>query len=146
MNFAKYISVIAISMLKFMFGPITGLSLQLGWAETAICTVIGMMLMVILIVFANDFLQKLSARFFPRKAQPKKFTKITRLAIKIRRRFGLIGIAFLTPIIFTPPIGAVLATAFRYKKGAILLNMFISAVTWAIVQSLFFFYVKDLIF
>ncbi len=133
-------------MLKFMFGPITGLSLQLGWVETAICTVIGMMLMIILVVFASAFLQKLSSRFFPRKEKPKKFTKMTRLAIKIRRKFGLIGIAFLTPIIFTPPIGAVLATAFRYPKQAILLNMLISAVAWAIVQSLFFFYVKDLIF
>lgn len=50
MNFAKYISVIAISMLKFMGGPLTGLTLNLSWIETAICSVIGMMITVVLVI------------------------------------------------------------------------------------------------
>jgi polyferredoxin len=118
----------------------------LSWFETAICSVVGMMLMVCLVIFLSDFFQEISIKLFPRKEKPKKFTKITRFGIKIRQKFGLIGIAFLTPIFFTPPVGAILATAFRYPKFAILLQMLLSAVVWGIAQSLFFFYVKDLIF
>ena len=141
MNFAKYLSVIAISMLKFAGGPLTGLAIKLSWIETAICSVVGMMITVFLIVFSGDFIRN---RFY--KDKPKKFTKMTRYGVKIRQKFGLAGIAFLTPLLFTPPVGAALSMAFRYDKKAILLQMFISAVAWAIVQTLFFFYVKDLIF
>jgi hypothetical protein len=146
MNFAKYISVIAISMLKFAGGPLTGLALKLGWIETAICSAIGMMITVTLIVFSSDFIQKMWARVSPKKEKAKKFTKMNRLAIKTRRKFGLIGIAFLTPLLFTPVGGAVLATAFRYEKREIIIQMLISAVVWAIIQTLFFFFLKDLIF
>jgi uncharacterized membrane protein len=146
MNFAKYISVIAISMLKFAGGPLTGLALKLGWVETAICSVIGMMITISLIVFSGEFIQKIWAKFFPKKEKAKKFTKMNRLAIKTRRKFGLIGISLLTPLLFTPIGGAVLAVSFRYDKREIIVQMLISAVVWAIVQTLFFYYVKDLIF
>nr|WP_299418571.1 hypothetical protein [uncultured Emticicia sp.] len=141
MNFAKYLSVIAISMLKFAGGPLTGLAIKLSWIETAICSVVGMMITVFLIVFSGDFIRN---RFY--KDKPKKFTKMTRYGVKIRQKFGLTGIAFLTPLLFTPPVGTALSMAFRFDKKAILLQMFISAAAWAIVQTLFFFYVKDLIF
>jgi len=141
MNFAKYISVIAISMLKFMGGPLTGLTLNLSWIETAICSVIGMMITVVLVIYSGDFLQKLF-----RKDNPKKFTRMTRFGVKIRRKFGLIGIAFLTPILFTPPVGAALSIAFRYDKIKIMLQMFTSAVAWALAQTFFFYFLKDLIF
>lgn len=141
MNFAKYLSVIAVSMLKFAGGPLTGLAIKLSWIETAICSVVGMMLTVSLIVFSGDFIRKIF-----RKDKPKKFTKMTRFGVKIRRKFGLIGIAFLTPILFTPPVGAALSIAFRYDKKEILVQMLISAVAWALAQTLFFYFVKDLIF
>ena len=141
MNFAKYISVIAISMLKFAGGPLTGLALKLTWVEAAVCSVVGMMLTVTLVTFSGDFLR----RFF-QKTKPKRFTKMTRFGVKIRQKFGLSGIALLTPILFTPPIGAALSVAFRYDKRAIILQMLISAMAWAVVQCLFFYFVKDLIF
>lgn len=146
MNFAKYISVIAISMLKFAGGPLTGLALQLGWIETAICSVIGMMITVTLIVYSSDLIQKVWTKIFPKKEKAKKFTKMNRLAIKTRRKFGLTGISLLTPLLFTPIGGSVLAMAFRYDRREIIVQMLISAIVWAIVQTLFFFYVKDLIF
>jgi uncharacterized membrane protein len=141
MNFAKYLSVIAISMLKFAGGPLTGLATKLSWIETVLCSVIGMMLTVSLVVFSGEFF----GRIF-RKKKSKKFTKMARIAVKIRQRFGLAGIAFLTPILFTPPLGAALSIAFRYNKKAIFIQMLISAVGWGIVQTLFFYFIKELIF
>ena len=141
MNFAKYLSVIAVSMLKFAGGPLTGLAIKLSWVETTICSVVGMMITVSLIVFSGDFIRKVF-----RKDKPKKFTKMTRFGVKIRQKFGLMGISLLTPILFTPPVGAALSVAFRYDKKAIISQMFISAIVWGIVQTLFFYFIKDLIF
>lgn len=146
MEFAKYVSVIAISMLKFAGGPLTGLALKLNWIETAICSVIGMMITVALIAYSSDVINRIRNKFFPKKEKPKKFTKLNRLAIKTRKKFGLTGIAFLTPIFFTPVGGAAISMAFRYEKKEILSKMFVSAVAWAIVQTLFFYYLKDFLF
>jgi sterol desaturase/sphingolipid hydroxylase (fatty acid hydroxylase superfamily) len=141
MNWGGYFATITASMLKFLGGPLVGLGLKLHWIETAVCTTIGMMLTVSLVMFLGEFIK----RFFINKKPRKRITKTTRLAVKIRKKFGLIGIAALTPLIFTPAGGTVLAVAFRYSKTAILLNMLISAVVWAFIQTLFFYFVKDLI-
>lgn len=146
MEFAKYVSVIAISMLKFAGGPLTGLALKLNWLETAICSVIGMMTTVVLIAYSSDTIQRVWEKIFPKKEKAKKFTRLNRLAIKTRKKFGLIGIAFLTPILFTPVGGAAISMAFRYEKKEILVKMLISAIAWAIVQTLFFYYLKDYFF
>jgi sterol desaturase/sphingolipid hydroxylase (fatty acid hydroxylase superfamily) len=142
MNWTGYFATITASMLKFLGGPLVGLGLKLHWVETAICTTIGMMLTVSLIMFSGELIKRIFKSNKPRK----RFTKTNRLAVKIRRRFGLIGVAALTPLLFTPAGGTILAVAFRYSKSQILINMLISAALWAIVQTLFFYFVKDLIF
>jgi len=133
-------------MIKFIGGPLTGLSLDITWVETAICSVIGMMITVILVIFFGDYIRTLWGRFFKSKNKKKIFSKSTRLAIRVRRKFGLVGISFLTPILFSPIGGAILALAFRYHKKEILLNMLLSACVWGVIQSLFFYYAKEYIF
>jgi uncharacterized membrane protein len=148
MEVAKYLSVIFASMIKFFGGPLTGLALKITWIETAVCSVIGMMITVALITFFGGYIQQLFTRIF-QKGEPKKkkkFTRTNRLAIRIRRKFGLNGISFLTPILFSPIGGAVLALAFRYPKRNIMLSMLVSACGWGIIQSLFLYYAKALIF
>ena len=122
------------SMIKFIGGPLSGVALGLAWIETAICTTIGMMLSVVLITYAGTALLALWQRY--RTEPPKRFTRRTRLAIRIWRRSGLAGIALLTPIILTPIGGTVLAVSFGVKRGLILLYMLVSAVFWAVVQTL----------
>ena len=148
MEVAKYLSVVFASMIKFFGGPLTGLALKITWFETAVCSVIGMMITVALITFFGDYIQKFLTKLFQRgePKKKKKFTRSNRLAIRIRRRFGLIGISFLTPILFSPIGGAILALAFRYEKRAIMLNMLLSACVWGIIQSLFLYYAKDFLF
>lgn len=142
MQFAKYFSVIIASTIKFVGGPLSGAALGLNWFETAICTIIGMMISVVLVVYAGAALNALLSRF--RSAPPKRFTKRTRIAIRVWKRSGLAGIAFLTPLILTPIGGTILALSFGVKRGRVLLYMLISAVIWAIVQTLFFYQIPGL--
>jgi uncharacterized membrane protein YeiH len=131
MEYAKYLSVILASMLKFIGGPLAGLALQLTWIETAICTLGGMMTSVLLVVFAHSALDKLMLRY--RKTPPRLFSKRTRFAVKVWRRSGITGIALLTPLLLTPIGGTALAVSFRVSPIRIILAMLLSGVFWGLV-------------
>lgn len=130
------------STIKFIGGPLAGIALQLTWIETAICTTIGMMLSVIAVTYAGKGLQRLIQGF--RKTKPKRFTSRTRLAVRVWRRFGMAGIALLTPLVLTPIGGTILAVAFRVRSGLILLYMLISAAFWAVVQTIALYQIPGL--
>lgn len=51
--------------------------------------------------------------------------------IKIKQRFGLVGIAFITPII-SQPIGAFFAEKFFKDKKKIILYLSVSVIFWAL--------------
>lgn len=141
MQVAKYISVLLASTLKFVGGPLAGLALGLSWTETAICTILGMMLSVTLVVFAGAVLEQVSARF--RRGPAKRFSRKTRLAVKIWQRAGMAGIAFLTPILLTPIGGTALAVSFRVNRVKLIGYMLVSAVVWAVVQTLLVYQLKN---
>lgn len=58
------------------------------------------------------------------------FTKRSRNIIKVFRKFGMGGIAFLTPMLLSPIGGTVVATLLGVPRQRILLHMFWSAVLW----------------
>ncbi len=142
---SKYMAVITATMIKFLGGPLTGIALKLTWYETAICSAIGMMLTVLIIVFAGGQVRKFSDKFGGNKKK-KKFTRTNRIAIRVKAGLGLWGIAILTPLLFTPIGGSVLSVAFKYQPAEIIWKMAVSALASGVLQSLFFFFVKDLIF
>ncbi|MEO6282822.1 MAG: hypothetical protein ABIN80_22320 [Dyadobacter sp.] len=126
----KYLSVALASTLKFFGGPIAGVILKLTWIETAICSAVGMMFTVLLLTYVGGGIQALLKKH--RKSPPKKFTRTTRIAVNIWKRFGIIGIAFLTPPLFTPIFGPILAVAFKVPRASIFLWMSISAILWGL--------------
>lgn len=133
MSYAKYISVALASMLKFIGGPLAGLALKLSWHETALCSAIGMMMSVLLVLFAGSALTQIQQRY--QKAAPRLFTKRTRLAVRIWQRSGMAGIALLTPILLTPIGGTALAISFRVPALRIVAAMLLSGSFWGVVLS-----------
>jgi hypothetical protein len=131
--FLKYISVALASTLKFFGGPITGVILNLTWIETAICSIAGMMFSVLVVTFVGKGIQVLLKKY--RKGTPKRFSKTNRMAVRIWKKFGIIGIAALTPPLFTPIFGTALAVAFRVPRTSIFLWMTLSAIGWGFFVS-----------
>jgi hypothetical protein len=129
-TFLKYLSVALASTLKFFGGPITGVILKLTWIETAICSAIGMMFTVLVLTYIGGGIQGFIKK--RRKSKPKKFTRTNRIAVNIWKRFGIVGIAFLTPPLFTPLFGPILAVAFRVPKHSIFMWMSLSAIVWGL--------------
>jgi len=128
----KYLSVYLISMVKFFGGPVTGVSLGLSYLETVLLTIAGMMTSVVIFsVVGRAFAGWVSQR---RRARNKPvFNKKNRRVVRIWRRFGVSGVAFLTPILLTPIFGTVVAALFGAPRKRIILHMLWSSFFWSAV-------------
>src|SRR3989337_674256 len=86
-------------MLKFIFGPLGGYAAGFTLVTTILVTVAGMMTVVLLFTFFGNWIrEKVIPRFFKKR---KKFSQRNRKFVTIWKRYGLIGVAALTPIILT---------------------------------------------
>ena len=138
----QYITVALATALKFIAGPFTGLVLGLDWVETAICTIIGAMSTIFLVAILGEQLLKLINKY--RKIPPQKFSKRSRMTVRVWKRFGMMGIACLTPIIFTPIGGTLIAIFFKVPLPKLLFNMLIFCVLWGFIFSFLVFKLPDL--
>ena len=138
MPFGKYFAVMLATALKYIAGPITGFSLGLTWYETLLSSWIGFMLTVIIIVSIGKFLVNWIASF--RKTKPLIFSKRARYAVGIWQKFGIKGIAALTPLIFTPIGGSLLSLSFKVPLPRILFFMAISGLIWSSVYTLIIYH------
>ncbi|WP_028668908.1 hypothetical protein [Runella zeae] len=142
MPWAKYSSVIIASMLKFFAGPVTGVALGLEWWETVLCTIIGMMLSVVLFVFLGTAIQNLIARY--RSQKPRLFSKRTRMAVKVWKKAGITGIALLTPLLFTPIGGTLIAVSFKVSRFLIISHMLLWGVIWGVLFTVGVYWLRSL--
>ncbi|QWG07163.1 small multi-drug export protein [Flammeovirga kamogawensis] len=136
----KYLSLLSISAVKFLFGPILGFSTGLSIIETIIITVLGMMLTVVVLTYAGTPARKKLMMWLNRGKKRKLFTKKNRMIVRLWQEYGMKGVAFFTPIFFGPPIGMLIALSFGEKKERIISYMFISAVFWGIIMNVAIYY------
>lgn len=129
---AEYLLIMGSSMFKFVFGPLAAASLNLHFLEGTVLTACGMMLSVLIIVYAGA---PLRARIFMlvRGRNPRRITPRTRRMVRIWRAYGLPGVAFLTPLLLTPIGGALVAISFGGARSKILRFMLYSAFFWAFI-------------
>ena len=134
MQWAKYLSVIAASMLKFIAGPLSGVALGLHWLETFALTVAGMMLSVFIFTYLGNTLKiTILRRFYKNR---KLFTQRNRRIARIWTRYGMAGVAFLTPLLLTPIGGTMIAASFGEARLKVFAYMFASAVFWSLIFTL----------
>ena len=71
------------------------------------------------------------------------FTKFNRRVIYVKQRFGLAGIAFITPIFLSTPVGAFLAERFFKKKGKIIIYLSVATIFWGFAMYLILLFFHD---
>lgn len=129
----KAIPVYFSSMLKFIFGPLGGFAAGLELVTTILVTVAGMMTVVFSFTYAGTWIrEKIIHRFFGKR---KRFTQNNRKFVRIWKKYGLFGVAALTPVLLTPIGGTLLALSSGSPKEKIIIFMFISASVWSVVFS-----------
>ncbi len=116
------------SPFKFMFGVAT-VFLTEGLPPLAgfLITLGGSMLGVFVYVYAGEWLLE---RWLARRPHHKVFSKGTRRMVRIKRSGGLWGIALLTPILLSIPVGCLLAIAMEHHRMRIVRVMFVSLLIW----------------
>ncbi len=142
-NFIDALLVFATSAVKFIFGPALGYARGLPFAATVILTISGMMTSVIIFTYFGDYLKK--RIFFKLMRNKKVFSRSNRLKVKIWRKYGIWGTAFLTPIFFSPIVGTLLAVSFENRRLTVIYTMFVAAVFWALVLSFLIYFTSKLI-
>ncbi|MBL7777482.1 MAG: hypothetical protein JNK66_04180 [Chitinophagales bacterium] len=133
----KLLSAIGIffgSIIKFSLATITALESNLGLGGS-IANIIGGIIGIVLFTYLGAIIQDYFVQKFP-KTFGRKFTRSNRLLVKVKQRFGLGGIAVLTPIVLSIPVGVLFATTITHDKKKIILSMVMSALFWAVLISL----------
>lgn len=118
------------SMLKLILGPLSGYGLGLNMFVTMIATVAGMMTVVTVVTYSGQIFRERIERFFEKSLRRGKLTRFI-------EKYGLLGVAFFTPLILMPIPGALLALGFQAKhtKKEILLYMLISGSAWSAIYT-----------
>src|SRR5882672_6913139 len=105
----RAIPVFLACMIKFILGPTLGFAARLHFLTTVLVTVSGMMSMVVAFTFFGEWIRtKVLDRFFKNK---KLFARDGTKSAAIWKKYGLPGIALLTPLILTPIGGTLLAVS-----------------------------------
>ncbi len=129
-------------MLKFVFGPITGLVSGLNMWESIFLTIAGMMSSVFIFSFVGEKLRGILLKRGYKKRKGAWALKIE----KYLEVHGLKGIAFLTPVILSPIVGTLMATSVSSDRRKLFFHMLISATFWSLILHLILFKINDHIF
>ena len=107
---------------------------DLGFIQSVAFTVLGGMVGVLFFALLDRQLLQLWRKVFKVKPKTKiHFNKRKRLLVKIKMKYGLAGIALLTPIILQVPIGTILAMRMIKDIKKVCLYMFISFTLFSVL-------------
>jgi|SRR5690606_33664122 membrane protein YqaA with SNARE-associated domain len=129
----KAIPIYLSSMLKFIFGPAGGYAVGLHPVTTILTTVAGTMTVVFLFTF---FGTRIKTSILHKIRKPKTDSKRMEKLNKVWQRYGLVGVALLTPIVLTPIGGTLLAVSSGSSREKIVFYMFVSASFWSVLISM----------
>ena len=130
----KILVVIFLSGIKFMFAiPLSVIKYDFNFLQTLLFSVIGGVISIFIFSYLSGKIYKLIKLKKQKKAKKRSVKKA--LAIKTARKYGLVGIAFLTPIFLSIPIGTYLALYFFPEKRKTIPVLITSVVAWSLVLS-----------
>lgn len=135
------LTIYFLSMLKVIFGPTLGYAAGYSPLLTVFITVAGMMTTVFIITFLGE---KLRDRILKRLFKPKKvFSKRSRRFVKVWRRYGEMGVSFLTPILLSPPGGSILSIVLGGSRRKTIGYMLLWGVVWSTIITYTLYYAGD---
>jgi hypothetical protein len=154
-SFLKYLLILAISSIKFLFAPPLSFEFGFSFMQTWIITTVGGITGVIFFFYLSKGLLAIYVRYLSRYFMPyysrlrtivwkrsqitlpvkKIFSFRNKTLVKIRRKYGLIGIVILTPILLSIPLGTFLAIKYYSRQKNLLAYLSLSVVVWSFVMS-----------
>lgn len=125
-----FFGIFFLSLFKFIAGPVLGSAAGYSLWEIMLVSVSAMMTSVISFSLLGTQFKKILALRLRSKSPV--FSKKSRSIVRLWKKYGEIGIAFLTPVFLTPIGGTLILISFGTKKRKIYFHMLWSAIFWSI--------------
>lgn len=134
MEIAEAFSIFLLSTVKFMFAPGVAAAAGFSVIQTVIIHSLGGMTGITVFYYFGRFIvTKVESFRTPYSKKPKKvFTRKNKGIIKLKGKFGLIGLVILTPSFLSIPIGSVVAAKFFYHNKWTYPMLMVSTFIWSI--------------
>jgi hypothetical protein len=146
-HWLKIAEVALIASVKFLLAPFEAERYGMSYWNSYIITTGGGLAGIFIFYFSGQLIAnwwqhnvaKVKAFFTRRPVSDfegdnrKVMTRKNKLIVRVKNKFGLTGIAFVTPCIISIPIGTLVAVAFYRKRRPVLLYLIISLVLWSFV-------------
>ena len=130
----KIITIMVASSFKMLFGVPLAIATGYNQLESIIIASAGGFIWVVIFTFFSQWIINVIEKFGSKK-EKRIFTKRNRFIIKVRQRFGLIGLAFIAPNL-TIPVGTFVLVKYFKSRRKIILYESLSVIFWAVVTSL----------
>ena len=127
----KYLGLYLLACLKSIFPPLLGPAAGLSPLEIILITLAGLMTSVLVFNFLGERIKKQVIPIFMKN--PKKFSPKSRRMVRIWKKYGVIGVCFLTPLILSPPGGALLVASVGAPRKQVFLYMFLFGIFWSVI-------------
>lgn len=134
--FWEIFGIVLLSSVKFLFAPSIAVGAGFGYFKTIIITFSGGCMGILFFYFLGGWImnklkerKKLKGKVEIRKK--KIFTKTNKLIVRIKSKYGLIGLSLITPGIISIPVGSILAAKYFRKDPKTLSFLIISLLFWA---------------
>lgn len=152
MNWTGYISLASLATVKFMFSAIPGPALGLNYVETVISIFVGAVISAAFFFFSAEyFMQRAQKKRINLMhealkkgetiAQKKVFSRMNKGVVRLKLRFGKIGICFWAPFLLSVPVGSIIVAKFYGKYSFtflyVILGMLINSLLTSFIVYVF---------
>lgn len=133
--------VIILSSTKFLTAPITSLNIGISYGQTLLITSLGGILGVVFFYSLSKaivyFVSKVGSKVRKKEAGKKKrvFTFKNKLIVRVKVEYGLIGLAAVTPIFLSIPLGTFLAARYFQNTKKVIFYLSASVIVWSVIVS-----------
>ncbi len=79
------------------------------------------------------------------RKRKKVFTNKNRRIVRIKQRYGLIGIAMITPLLLSIPVGTFLMIRYYQRSRFKFIALIASNIVWSVIYTLFYLFWDDLL-
>ena len=134
--------------------PLVIIQYEFSFLETILWTNVGGILGVCFFAFLSEKLIAWWKRMFRRsnrkiledEQQVKKiFTSRTRRIVRIKKNYGLMGIALITPFLLSIPVGVFLVVRYYHSSKLKFLYLIAANLIWSVIYTGFYMFWEELI-
>ena len=144
-HLGKCVSVFGLAMVRPSAAPILAYASGLHIAESIVLVACGIVLSVTLVAAVGHRVRAYFAARRERLGKPERVRELNPRARVVWEKYGMAGIAFITPLLLSPIGGGMAAAGFAVPRPKIILHTAWAGAFWAVVYSIAWYFFGDAI-